>query len=218
MSSLAAIGFSIRNQVKGFFSSDDERIDIELIYKMVKQVRSTMAKNRYKEVGSVDELMYQEICCLEVKCTEIICNGTGSGTFEYSVDLPILEDIYGNIKYFGSGDKKYSFTEKNWRGHLYAKASPYTGNLPYFTRVQNRAIIGNIPTPDMKFACIIALLADPLNGGCYLLDENDDFPISSNMIHELELICIKQLMSTLQIAPDNKNDANNMEQNPKTGN
>jgi hypothetical protein len=215
---LAEIGFSIRNQVKGYFSSDDERIDIELIYKMVKQTRSTMAKNRYKEVGSVDELMYQEICCLKVNCKEIVCNGIPSGEQEYYVDLPILEDIYGNIKYFGSGDKKYSFTEKTFRGSLYAKNSPYTHSLPYFTRIQNRAILGNMPTPDMEFVCIIALLADPLNGGCYLLDESNDFPLSSNMIHELELICIKQLLSTLQIAPDNKNDANNMTQNPRTGN
>lgn len=212
---LAEIGFSIRNQAKGYFSSDDERIDIEFVYKMVKQVRSTLIKERYKELGAIDELMYQNISCLEIQCEEIICNCVPSGEYQYWIDLPILEDIYGNIKYLGTADMRTKFTEKTFNGFQYITSSPYTGMSPVFTRVQNKAYLKNLPTPDMKFITLVGLLADPLNGGCYLLDENNDFPLSQNMIQQLELICLKQLMSTLQQQPDTKNNASNVDAEDK---
>jgi hypothetical protein len=207
--SLASIGFSIRNQVKGHFSTDDERIDIELIYKMIRDVRSLLIEKQIKQQGFIDPELYQEICCLEIKCRNLECNGIKTGETEYYVELPALETTFGRfaIKYFGTVDKKIPFNRKSFEGYLWGKSSPWTGNKPYYSIVGFEAKIRNLPTTAGKYVCIIAVLEDPLNGKCYRLTENDPYPISQSMVHELELICIKQLMSTLQSLPDERNNA-----------
>ena len=207
---LAQIGFSIRNQVKGFFSSDDERIDIEFIYKKVKDARSLLIREEYKQYGRVAPELYQEICCLEIECRELECQGEKSGIIEKYVKVPALENLgSAAIKYFGSPDHKTPFNYRNYQGHLYGNASRWTGQDPYFTPVGHEFIIGNFKDDDMKVMCMVALLEDPLNGGCYTITENDDFPVSQSMVHKIELIIIKQLMSTLGVLPDTKNNASN---------
>jgi len=207
--SLAQIGFSIRNQVRGYFSSDDERIDIELIYKKVRDVRSLLIKSFYRENKFIGPEMYQEICCLEIQCRQLECNGIKTGEIEYFIELPRLETSVGfaAIKFLGSADKKLSFTRKSWQGYMFGDSSPWTGNKPFYTIVGDEARIRKLPTTGAKYACLIGLLEDPLDGKCYMLSENDPYPISNNMVHELELIVIKQLMSTLQIPPDQRNNA-----------
>jgi len=208
MSTLAEIGFSIRNQVKGFFQSDDERIDIELIYKMVRQIRSVLIRERYKETQTVDDQMYQRICCIEVQCRNIQCNGVDSGVIEYYAEIPSLESLGGiEIKYVGTADMLHEFKYRNWSAKLYGDYSPWTGNKPFYTQYDSQMILGNMPTKGMKYICMIVLLDDPIGTGCYLLTENDQYPISGNMIHQLELIAIKQLMSSLKEIPDMKNNA-----------
>ena len=216
MPTLAEIGFSIRNQAKGYFSSDDERIDMELIYKMVHQIRSSLIKEAYLPARFVDNNFYQEICCLEVQCRNLICNGLDSGDVEYYVTTPQLEDLSGaEIYYFGSADKKNKFQYRNYMGKLYGNASPWTGLKPFYVADRGEFILGNIPTSGMKYVCLIAILSDPMNGACFSLTENDPYPIPNNIVHKLELIALKQLMSTLQNPPDQKN---NSQENPRLDN
>lgn len=208
--SLAAIGFSIRNQVKGFFSTDDERIDIEFIYKMIKDVRTLLIRDEINTTKAVNNAFYQTISCLELKCRSIVCDGIDSEEKEYYVDIPVLADAGTHtIKYFGSADKKTSFNQRNYQGHLYGNASPWTGNIPYYTIIGGEALMGNVPSDELRFLTLVAILNDPLNGGCFTLSENDPFPISESVVHRLELIVIKQLMATLNIVPDIKNNAAN---------
>lgn len=209
VATLAEIGFSIRNQVKGFFSVDDERIDIEFVYKKIRDVRSLLIRNQLREQRMLDPALYQEICCLEIKCRQTTCNGIKSGADEYYVELPKIENGVGfcAIKYLGTIDKLNAFNHKNYQGYLYGQSSPYTGDKPYYTIVGSEALIKNLPTTGGKYLCLIAILEDPLNGGCYMANENDPYPVSNVMVHELELIVIKQLMSVLNVQPDLKNDA-----------
>lgn len=204
---LAEIGFSIRNQVKGFFSSDDERIDIEFIYKKVKDVRSLLIRELSNSRDPMDPALYQEICCLEVKCEEVVCNGIKSGVKQFYIELPFIENIRNAIAFLGTADRKIQFKERSYMGKLFGHAATWTGNTPYFTIVDDKAILGNLPTTGLKFLCLVAILEDPLNERCYLRDENEHYPIPSNMVHQLELIVIKQLMSVLQLPTDLKNNA-----------
>lgn len=216
MPTLAEIGFSIRNQAKGYFSSDDERIDIELIYKMVHQIRATLIKNLLREKRTIDNNFYQEICCLEVQCRNITCAGVDSGEVEYYVDAPSLEDLGGNeVIYFGTADKRTEFSSRNYMGKLYGNYSAWTGNKPYYTIVGSEFKIGNIPTNGLKYVCLIGILSNPFEGKCYSLTENDPYPVPNHIVHELELIAIKQLMSTLNVPPDVKN---NSQENPRIDN
>lgn len=204
---LAEIGYSIRNQVKGHFSSDDERIDILLVYKMMNDVRSVLIQQELR-AKSIDEGFYQEVSCLEVKCGEIECKGLKSGDVEYYVDLPPLElGIAENgIKYFGGVDRVSPFNPKSFQGWQYAKYSKYTGKSPNYTIVGDKALLGNLPSTDMKFMSIIGIFEDPIDLGCYKLKEDDVYPIPAYLIHKLELICIKQLLSTINITPDEVNN------------
>jgi hypothetical protein len=216
MPTLAEIGFSIRNQAKGYFSSDDERIDIELIYKMVHQIRATLIKNLLREKRTIDNNFYQEICCLEVQCRNITCAGVDSGEVEYYVDAPSLEDLGGHeVIYFGTADKRTEFSSRNYMGKLYGNYSAWTGNKPYYTIVGTEFKIGNIPTTGLKYVCLIGILSNPFEGKCYSLTENDPYPVPNHIVHELELIAIKQLMSTLNVPPDVKN---NSQENPRIDN
>lgn len=209
VATLAQIGFSIRDQVKGFFSVDDERIDIEFVYKKVRDVRSVLIKNQLKEMRMLDPALYQEICCLEIKCKELECNGIKTGKTEYYVELPKLEYDLGSytVKYLGSVDKMTPFNRKSFQGFQYGQASLYTGDKPYYTIVGSTALLQNLPTTGAKFMCLVAILEDPLDGGCYTATENDPYPLSNAMVHELELIVIKQLLSVLPVQPDLRNDA-----------
>jgi hypothetical protein len=165
-----------------------------------------LIKNRLRESRSLDEQLYQEICCLEVKCREVICNGKKSGAKEFFVEIPLLEAVgpYA-IKYFGTVDRLTPFNRRNYLGKLFGNASPWTGKKPFYTLVGEEAVLGNLPTTAFKYMCGIFLLEDPLNGKCFMQTENDNYPVSMNMAHELELIVIKQLMSTINIRPDTQN-------------
>lgn len=220
MPTLAEIGFSIRNQAKGYFSSDDERIDIELIYKMVHQIRSSLIKEIHDSAMSLDASFYQEICCLEVKCRNIECNGLKTGMLEYYVEVPPLEDMGGpEVMYFGTTgsatEPRQEFTRTNYMGYLYAHNSPWTGSKPRYVDVGKEFKIKNIPTSGMKYVCLIAILSDPTQGNCFTLTENDPYPIPNNIVHKLELIALKQLQSTLNNPPDQKNNA---QENPRFDN
>lgn len=201
---LAEVGYSIRNQIKGFFSSDDERIDIQLIYDKCWDVRSILLKEEYRQFKKINDQDFTSECCLEVKCRNIICNGHDSGVVEYYVEIPKIEASlgYDSIKYFGTVDKKTPFRRLNFQGHMFAEYEKYTGKAPSFTLIDNQALLNNMPTHGMKFVCLIAVFEDPRD----ICDQNDPFPLARHLIHKLEMIVIQQLMALIQIGPDEANN------------
>lgn len=202
--SLAEIGYSIRNQVKGFFSTDDERIDIQFIYDKCWDVRSVLLKDEYRQFKKINDQDFTSECCLEVQCNTITCNGINSGVKEFYVQIPKIEASLGQdaIKYFGTVNKKIPFRRTNYSGHLYSEHETYTGRAPSFTLVDDKAMLKNMPTAGMKFICVIAVFEDPRN----ICNEDDPFPIARHLVHKLELIVIQQLTSLIQIGPDETNN------------
>lgn len=201
---LAEVGYSIRNQIKGYFSSDDERIDIQLIYDKCWDVRSILLKEEYRQFKKINDQDFTTECCLEVQCSNLICNGIDSGVKEFFVQIPKIEASigYDGIKYFGTVDKRTPFRRVNYQGHMFAGHEKYTGRAPMFTLIDDKAILSNMPTAGMKFVCLIAIFEDPRN----ICDQDDPFPLARHLIHKLELIVIQQLMSTMQIGPDEANN------------
>lgn len=202
---LAEVGYSIRNQIKGYFPSDDERIDIQLIYDKCWDVRSILLKDEYRQFKKINDQDFTPDCCLEIQCGKVSCGGMDTGVVEYYVDIPKVEASLGQdaIKYFGTMDNRTPFRRVNFQGFMYSDAEKYTGRAPSFTIVDDKAILKNLPTKGMKYIKMIAVFEDPRN----ICDEDEPFPLARHLVHKLELIVIQQLMSTIQIGPDERNNA-----------
>ncbi len=202
---LAEIGYSIRNQIKGYFSTDDERISIEFIYAKAWDIRSMLIKEEYRKFRQLNDQDYISECCLEVCCDETVCEGEDSLAKDHYVNIPTLESAlgYNGVKYFGTTDKKTPFRRVNYPGYLYSDYESYTKNVPTYTLVDTKAFLKNLPTDTLKFICIIGIFENP-RGHC---DPEDAFPIARHLVHKLELIAVKQLMSTIVIGPDEVNNA-----------
>ena len=202
---LAEVGNSIRDQVKGFVLSDDERIDIELVYGIVFNLRSLLIKEEYKQKGYIDVNAFSSTCCLEIKCDFIKCNGFTSNIKEYYVEIPKLEGSlgYDAIRYFGGVDKISPYRKLSLEGFQFAKYEKYTGSSPKYTVVDNIAMVKDLPTQNAKAICIIGVFEN----GSDVCQEDDVFPCPGHLLHKLELLAIQQLKSNIGIFPDDKNDA-----------
>lgn len=208
MASLAEIGFSIRNSLTGFVSSDDERMDIEFIYYKIRAIRGVLLNQLVSENSALDGSWYQRINCLELKCDKIVCNSVGLDESYSYVDLPHTEAVSGGLVYLGSADFTTSWQQISWLGFQFSDGSQMNGRLPIYTVIGDRAFIKNLPTDCSKYVGLVGILENPIGDGCYTLKENEDYPIPSNQLYKLELLVKKDIMSTLQIPADQFNNAN----------
>jgi len=202
---LAEIGYSIRNQISGYFSTDDARISIDFVYDKAWDVRSMLIKEEYRKFKQLNDQDYISECCLEICCEETVCDGEDSLHSEKYINLPVLESSlgYNSVKYFGSVDKKTPFRRVNYGGMLYSNFSSWTKKVPTYTIVDTKAYLKNLPTDTMEYICVIGIFEDP-RGYC---KPDDPFPLARHLCHKLELIVIQQLMSTINIGPDVYNNA-----------
>jgi len=203
--SLEQIGYRIRDSIKGFISNQDERIDIEIIYRKMAAVRSLLLKEQYNAQGYLDESIFGQKCCLEVQCSPIVCDGLESGDVEYWVDAPDIEALLGDqaIRYFGGPDLRSPYTHRNLNGATYQQYNIYTSHTPSYTITGTKFTIYNMPTKGLKFVCLIAVFEDVMS----ICTPSDPFPLPSTLIHKMELLIKKDLMSTLTLKPDLKNNA-----------
>ncbi|MEE8327940.1 MAG: hypothetical protein V3R32_04000 [Nitrosomonadaceae bacterium] len=214
MQTHADIGYSIRNQIRGHVSTDDERIDIEHVFKLMYDVRATLLKEEYEKNKKTNFNSFSSECCLNVVCKEIECDGIKSGDTEYTVTIPRLLDALGRdaIKYFGTVDKKNNFQYLSYQGFQHSGASTYTGNVPGYSIIGETIYLKNLPTDALKYVCMIAIFEKPL----ILCKPEDPFPMGEHLIHKLQLLVIKQLLSTFGINPDEYNDAKDTPPMPPT--
>jgi len=110
---------------------------------------------------------------------------------------------YNGVKYFGTTDKKTPFRRVSYPGYLYSDHESYTSKAPSYTLLDTKAFLKNLPTDTLKFICIIGIFENP-RGHC---KPEDAFPIARHLVHKLELIAVKQLVSTISIGPDEYNNA-----------
>jgi len=205
---LNEIAFSIRNQIEAHIDSDDIRIAPEFIYKKIDDVRSALLNDEFKEKKYLDPTVYM-FFNIEIQCRKIVADDEDSGDTEYFIEMPQVEAFLGEsaIKYIGLLDKKTPFARRSFSGQLFAAYNHWTHHVPTITRFDEYqgkqiAIIENLPTDGLKYAGVLCVPENPSN----FCREDERYPIPSYMIHKLELIVLKQLMSTLQIKPDERND------------
>jgi len=206
---LNEIVHSIRNQLIGHIGTDDTRIQESFIESQILSVRSTLLRQEQDLNKPISDDFYQVIDCIEVKCDKVVCKGITTSHYDTYADLPHTESVGKGVVYFGTIDGNIQFTEKSYTGFLYGSYALASGRMPYYTIVGNRAFIRNMPDKSIKFLRIVAILDNPLEHmeGCKYDARELHFPMPQNIIYQLEIIVIKQLLSTLNIPADETNNA-----------
>jgi len=203
MKTLEEIGYSVLNQIRGHYTPTSDRIEIKLIYRKIADIRSVLLKEEYLRKKYLDPSVYAQECCLDIGCRELACGEDLSGVIEKFVALPALEEFLGEdaIKYFGSMDKKVPFARRTVNGITFNDYNQYTSMVPFYSRIKNEAILGNI-REGMEKICVIGVFEDVLN----ICKPGDAFPLPQHLVHKLELLAIQQFTSTLNIRTDDRND------------
>ena len=208
---LAEVSYSIRNQLKGWISSQNEAISIDFIYKKIADVRSLLLQQWYEKNKWIDQESYASVC-LEITCEPISCFDSASNSYidsgmkRYIVIAPYIESFCGEqaIKYFGSPDLKHPYAKRSVLGQTFSANNFYTHHAPAFTRIGNKFILEHLPETGAKFVTLIALFEDVYS----VCKPEDVFPFPSHMLHNLELMVIQQIMNPAkQFKPSTKADS-----------
>jgi hypothetical protein len=191
---------SVREELGQYKLSDDFPIEDEYLLDKANDCRASLIRDVFKS-GVIDDNFYQEECCLEVNCVDAGCtiNGTfiPSGNVLWYVDLPALvtDVAWYDVKYFGTVGFTNDFSRKNFFGWLHPEGNIWTANKPMFTIIGNRAYIKNLPTPGLRYLCMIGLFYNPTDICDYDL-ETDEYPVPSDIT--LQLLMKKDILSTWQ--------------------
>lgn len=229
--------YSIKEQCTNKVPSDDTRLEDRFILHQMNIVREVLIKQSLNE-GNLDNGFYQLKCCIPIECDRIVCNGIDSGEKTFYAEIPTLvEGIgYKNITYFGNvefNDIKKGL-HKNWdrydfEGWLSVGYREWTHNRPSFTVLGGYkagstnldgtiALLKNIPNTGGKILCVNGIFSNPEDGVCDPEEFMDmEYPIGS-LGYKMELIVIKQILSTEVSLGDDTNNARDDSTNAaKTG-
>lgn len=191
--SLFAISSRIWEEVQGGWIYDDERINLKLIQDKVHVARAKLMGEFFRKRLYIDTSYYQE-CCLDIKC-ENVCDSPHK---EYVVELPQLIGTVGrkNIKFLGTVDRNISFENRDTFDD-YTSSVPFSGKpQPFFVRVGNKAVLNNLPTPNIKKLLFVALLSNPLDCNECKLDTPYPVP-GGEFLADIEKLVMSDLAGLL---------------------
>lgn len=215
MATLAEIAYSIRNQLEGQVVSDDHRLRLKFIQKQIRGIRSLLLAEELNKGIGIDQGFLQVIECLEVKCDRVTCNGNTMPFKTHFVNVPPITMVGNNPVYLGLLDGATPFERVSYASFLNWTGGSFSFKRPAYSLIDNMALLKFFPT-GTKWIRLVAALDDPMNGGCVILKEKDPYPLPERLIYQLELLVIKQLLSTLPIPGDMVNDGTDMApQQPK---
>ena len=208
--SLLKIIYSVIEQLSGFNVPQTQPYDEEHLKDMINGFRSMVLKEEINQTRMLSDSYYQTMCCLEVICRNQSCVVGGetilSGSKQYYVELPKLIGGVGNadIKYLGLDDYKNGFKRVNLFGFNTSDGNKYGRLDPIYTVIGKEAILKNIPTKGIKYVCLIGILDDPTTSCTW--DDDVEYPLPNNLIAKVEMLTLKQILSTYNIKPDLRND------------
>lgn len=205
---LVKIVSTIRNQMLAHAPTDDSRLEPELIEDMVLDVRSSLIREFFRGTQYLEDSFYQIYDGIEIRSQKIeLAAGVREEFPELYCEIPVIqaEVGYKNIRYFGTTDGRHNFTRVSMTGFISSDGRLFTSEDPIYTVNGTRIQLKNLPNLGMKYGRLIAVFYDPRKVPNF--DREIDFPAPDSMIHKIELVCIKQLASTLGLSPDIVNDA-----------
>lgn len=204
---LEYIASRIQKKVEGGIVTDDSRIDLDVIKDHIHEARAEILGLMKKQTLHLPNVYYQKISCLEVKCEEIVCDGIGSGVYQYYVDMPSsLIGAWGkrSIKRVSNVDGSLKFS---WQGA--GNTLPFGGNPDATFDIEGKKMILNFNTCKTKFIFIDGLWSDPLKaiGASGCPNWNSEYPIAGDDLGKITDIVFKRMMPQKQVRHDTKNDA-----------
>ncbi len=124
-------------QALGHIPSDDSRLRMRFVEYQIRSARSELLKDLVRRQVGVPYDFYQRICCLPIKCDNIVCDGESIPVERTYLEIPALENVPHNPVYLGPADGKTPFTRVS-----FGQIAFWSGGS--FSRKQNAfAILGN---------------------------------------------------------------------------
>jgi len=195
--------------LSAFNLTDDFEIDAEIIKDKINDVRSVLIAEEWK-AKMLDDQYYQKVCCLEIKCEDVACNVAGvpmkAGQKQYYVELPALNNRidWDNIKYLGTIDMANNFNRLTLSGMLSSDGNRWTAKDTFYTVINDRAILKNLPTANTRFLCLVGILDRP-NQSCDWLNDDTDYPCSN--VLKLEMLVKQDILSAYGLPKDKLQDS-----------
>jgi hypothetical protein len=207
MATLAEIRSSIIGQALGQVPSDDRRLRKRFVDHVIRSVRSELIKEISRKSAGLSQDFYQRICCLDVLCDEIVCGQYKIPLKTRYLQIPQLESIPFNPQYLGPADGRTPFTRIPFGQFPFYTGGSFRNRAGAFSIVDDKAFLHFPVGLNAASMCIYGILEDPMENSCVTLKEDDPYPLPQNMVHKLEIIALRQLLSTLPIQADAVNDS-----------
>jgi hypothetical protein len=195
--SLHAISSRIWEEVQGGWIFDDERVNLKLIRDKIHVARAKILGETLRQNLFINSAFYQT-CCVDVEC-ELPCEGAPIESTELVAKLPALIGSVNHrgVKYLGTVDRTTSFERRN-SFEDFTQSLPFSGcPAPFYVITDNnKAIIRNSPTPDLKKLIVVALFTDPL--ACNVCSIDDPYPVpGGEVIKDIEGMVMMDLSNFL---------------------
>ncbi len=206
MYSLNKIVEIVKEKVSGFNVRNTFPLTDEMIIDRINIIRELLIQQNKKKL---QDSFYSMTCCLDV-----VCEGQGcvindefieSNVTLYSIKLPTLITGVGSndIRYLGLSGLIKNFDRVSLDNFIGNQYSVWTGRRPLYTIIGEIAYLKNIPTSGLQKLCLVGLVKDPVSL-CDYNKEESEYPVPQG--YKLELLVTQDILSGLQIYPDELND------------
>lgn len=209
MPTLNEIVSSIRDQVTGRVPVDDTRLRNRFLFKLVADKRALLIRQEGERGLGISTNWTQTIDCLKVQQGTLSCEGRNTLFQQQYLDAPDLIQDHNSILYLGTLDGLTPFRYTGLSGFLHAMPGRFGKTTPVYTVNEGKILLKFNPC-GLTYLRLVAALADPSDpdkAACALIKLDEHYPVPPAFVHQLELLVIKQLLSTQPIPADTVNNA-----------
>lgn len=210
--------YKIKERASSFNITDDNKLSDEFLIATMNDVRASLIKEEYNSKGYIADAYYQMNCCYEIECLEGSCvyDGVEIGDGKYSYQVKLKSHVKGlngsEIKHIGDRLGSVKFNIMNFNQFTSLEGRVWTKNTSAALVLADAIHLKNLPTPGMKFVCLLEILEDPRNS-CDWIDDTTEYPVPSAT--KLVDMVLYRLMISGRMPDDKLNNATDDTVNPK---
>ena len=203
MNTLAAITDRVFQQLEGGISSDDSRLNIDLIRDKVLSIYASLVTKIYASyIGMLPDGLYQR-CCIEIACTDLC----GSGAKRLMGKIPKLMQTIGtkNLRFVGTAEG-IPYERKKNAGPRYELYQKYAVKRPSYRMIGEDIELFDTPM-GLEVIVVEGIFVDPST--CPPCVPDDELILPMPDLHaQIEVQAMKDLQQVwMQRRIDVRNDA-----------
>lgn len=203
MRSLAALTDSVFQQLEGGVSSDDSRLNLDLVRDKVLRVYAELLGDMYRQyIGTLPDDLYRR-CCIQLYCVE----QCGSGLYRLTGNIPAVVSILGNrgLRFVGTVDGK-PFEQRKTSGVRYEQYQPYAITNPSYRIISDKIELLDAPM-GLDTIVVEGIFIDPASCPDCKGDE-EVFLGGTDLQNKIEVKALKELQQIWMMRKiDIRNDA-----------